>query len=111
MKSEETFGRLIQRLRRESGWTVKDFIEKLGPIGEENKLLSPSYISKVEIYNEMPQPMVIYRMAEVFGKAPQEFAEIAKEQKKKDFALRLEERFSDDFVLYRKTKLRKNGSK
>ena len=111
MNNKENFGRLVQRLRRENGWTVKDFIEKIGVIGEDNKLLSPSYISKVEIYNEIPQPWIIYRMAEIFGEDLHKFAEVAKEQKKEEFALKLEDRFSDDFVLYRKTKLKKNAGK
>lgn len=111
MKKEENFGRLVQRLRRENGWTVKEFIEKIGLVGEEKKMLSPSYISKIEIYNEIPQPLIIYRIAEVFEQDPKKFSEVAKEQKKEDFALKLEEKFSDDYVLYRKNKSKNNESK
>jgi transcriptional regulator with XRE-family HTH domain len=54
-----SFGEIIKHRRRAKGWTVREFLAKLG----EN--MSPSYITRIEIRGEIPSPELTCRMAEV----------------------------------------------
>ncbi|MCL2887785.1 MAG: helix-turn-helix domain-containing protein [Elusimicrobia bacterium] len=96
------FGRLIQRLRRENNWTVQELINKIGPV--DGRPLSLSYISKVEIYNEIPKPNIVFKLAEAFGKNEKELLDLAKQEKIEDLKIKLEAKYDDALVFYRKTK-------
>ncbi|OGT08328.1 MAG: hypothetical protein A2X78_03085 [Gammaproteobacteria bacterium GWE2_37_16] len=95
------FGDLIQKLRKQKGWTAKEFLEKLGTIGENDKLLSPSYITKVEVYGEIPSPEVICRMADVLDYDHEQLIEIAKNTKVNRFEQSLQEKYQQAVGLYR----------
>lgn len=97
-----SFGKLIQHLRRQQGWTVKIFIEKLNAVGAKN--VSPSYISKIEVYGEVPSPKLICQIAEVFKYPENELCEKAKAQKIENFQTALNRKFDDDLILYRRAK-------
>lgn len=91
----KAFGELIQKLRKEKEWTIKDFIEKLG--GE----LSPTYITKIELYREIPSPEVICRIADVFKYDVEKLLDYAKKNKVDRFEKSLEEKYQKAVGLYR----------
>ncbi|MFA5880259.1 MAG: helix-turn-helix transcriptional regulator [Candidatus Margulisiibacteriota bacterium] len=94
----KAFGELIQKLRKEKGWTIKDFIEKLGSD------LSPTYITKIEVYGEIPSPEVICKIADVFNFDEKELLERAKQNKVERFEKSLEEKYQKASGLYRTQK-------
>jgi transcriptional regulator with XRE-family HTH domain len=92
---KKTFGEMVQFYRREKGWTVKEFIEKLG--GK----LSPTYVTKIEVHGEIPKPEVICKIAGVFGLDEQKLLAAAKELKVQKFEESLEKRYQQAAGLYR----------
>jgi transcriptional regulator with XRE-family HTH domain len=108
---KEQFGRMIQRLRRENAWTIQELVDKLGPVGENKQTLSPGYITKIEVYGEIPQTAIVCKLAEVFKAKEETFLTVAKESKIEAFSTRLEEKIQDELVLYRKLKGKRNVSK
>lgn len=92
---KKTFGEKIRTYRREKGWTVKDFIERLG------NDLSPAYITKIEVHGEIPSPELICKISEVFGLKEQELLESAKEIKVQQFEESLEKRYQRAAGLYK----------
>ncbi len=106
MNKDISFGELIQNLRREKGWTVKEFIGKLGKIGKQGEL-SPAYITKIEIHGEIPNPEVICKMADVLGYDPDELLNSAKQRKIKKYKESLEEKYTKAIGFYRTQKEKK----
>ena len=92
---KKIFGEKIQAHRREKGWTVREFIERLG--GE----LSPAYVTKIEVHGEIPSPELICKIAGVFGLKEQELLEAAKEIKVQLFEESLDKRYQKAVELYR----------
>jgi transcriptional regulator with XRE-family HTH domain len=92
---KKTFGEKIQAYRRGKGWTVKQFIEKLG------NDLSPSYVTKIEVHGEIPSPELICKIADVFGIKEQELLEDAKEIKVQQFEDGLSKKYQRAVGLYR----------
>lgn len=103
MTLDTSFGELIQRLRREKNWTVKEFIEKLGEI------ISPAYMTKIEVHGEIPKPELICKMADVFKYDVNELLECAKQHKVKKFSKTLKDKYDKAFGLYRSQKNEKNS--
>ena len=97
----KTFGEKIQACRREKGWTVKQFIEKLG------KDLSPAYITKIEVHGEIPSPELTCKIAEVFGINLKDFVKAAKEDKRRQFDISLDRRYEQAIGLYKLQKKKK----
>jgi len=97
------FGNLIQKLRKEKGWTVKEFIEKL-----EGQKISPTYMTKVEVYGEIPSPELTCKMADILGCDPQKLLDTAKEHKINKFEKTLNEKYEKAVGMYR---LEKKGKK
>lgn len=91
----KSFGILIQKLRKGKKWTVKEFIEKL-----EVKV-SPTYITKIEVYGEIPKPELICKMAEVFNYNEQKLLNEAKENKVYRFQEALSEKYKKAVGMYR----------
>jgi len=73
------FGNKIKSARKQKILTVKSFIQLLGI------KISPAYITKIEIHQEIPEPNLICRMAEVLDLNRNELLEIAKESKIRNF--------------------------
>ena len=92
---KKSFADIVQSHRKEKGWTVKEFIEKLG--GE----LSPAYVTKIEVHGEIPSPELICKIAGVFSLKEQELLEAAKEIKVQQFEESLEKRYQKAAGLYR----------
>ncbi len=107
MAQDTSFGELIQSLRREKGWKVQDFIEKLCPIGRDKKNLSPAYITKIEVHGEIPNPEVICKMADVLGYDLDELLDSAKQRKIKKYKESLEEKYKKATTFYRTQKKKK----
>jgi len=99
------FGNLIQQLRKQKNWTVKEFIEEL------DGKVSPAYMTKVEVYDEIPSPELICKMADVLGYDQQKLLHTAKEHKKNKFEQALDERYQRAVGLYRLAKGKKNEDK
>lgn len=92
---KKMFGEKVLSLRKENGWTVKEFITKLG--GD----LSPAYVTKVEVHGEIPSPELICKIAEIFGIKEQELLDAAKECKVQQYEKSLEKRYQQAAGLYR----------
>lgn len=95
---EKTFGDIIQECRKQKGWTVREFIEKLGID------LSPAYITKIEIHGEIPSPELICRMADVFGLSEKRLWETAKSNKMESISETMEAKYQKVAGLYRQKK-------
>lgn len=85
---EKTFGSIVQSHRKEKKWTVKAFIEQLG------NDISPAYITKIEVYGEIPSPTLICRIAKVFNLEYQYLLGIAKNEKIKIYSDLLEKKYT-----------------
>jgi transcriptional regulator with XRE-family HTH domain len=94
----KVFGELIKKLRKEKSWTIKDFIEKLGSD------LSQTYITKIEVYGEIPSPEVICKIAGVFNYDENKLLEYAKKNKVERFEKSLEDKYQKAVGLYRTQK-------
>jgi len=97
--SNLSFGELIQALRQERGWTVKEFIGKLE--SRWGKKISPAYITRVEQYGEIPSPDVICLIADIFGYNLDELLNCAKSEKMNKFDKALEEKYQKAVGLFR----------
>ena len=65
--TKKPFGEQVRQARKEKNWTINDFIRQLGYISFMDAMLSPAYISKVEVYGEIPTPGIICKMVDLFG--------------------------------------------
>jgi transcriptional regulator with XRE-family HTH domain len=95
------FGELVQKLRREKGWTVREFIQRLG---DE---VSPTYITKIEMYGEIPSPTLICKIADVFGCDVEKMLDMAKTKKVERFEEMLKKKYQDAVGLHRLEKKKK----
>jgi len=92
---KKTFGEMVQEFRRKKGWTVKTFIEQLG------QDVSPAYITKIEIHDEIPSPGLICRIADVLNVDYESLLKAAKDDKIKHFEESLEKKYQKAVGLYR----------
>ncbi|MHB9155715.1 MAG: helix-turn-helix domain-containing protein [Endomicrobiales bacterium] len=104
MTEKESLGHLVNRLRKEKEWTVKEFIDKLGRISKTGEKISAAYITRVEVHGEIPAPDVIIRIAEVLGFNEEKMLEIAKSSKIQRLEKSLEEKYKKAYGLYRTQK-------
>ena len=84
---KKTFGETVQAHRKQKGWTVKEFIERLG--GD----LSPAYVTKIEVHGEIPSPELICKIAGAFNLDEQELLEAAKQIRVQQFEESLDKRY------------------
>jgi len=84
----KTFGENIRLYRQQKGWTVKRFIEELG------NNLSATYITKIEIHEEIPSPELTCKIEDIFGLKEQQLLKIAKKTKVKQYRKSLDEKYS-----------------
>lgn len=91
----ESFGRIVQTARKNKGWAVRTFIERLG--GE----LSPAYITKIEIHGEIPAPSLICKIAETLDINRDQLLEAAQENKVRMFQESLKRRYEEAVTLHR----------
>ena len=96
---EKSFIEIVQDCRRKNGWTVKEFIVKLG--GN----LSPAYITKIEVHGEIPRPGLICEIATVCNLNKQDLLEIAKKSKVQQFEESLEKKYRHALDLYKSQKV------
>ena len=94
-----SFGEAVLSLRKERGWTVKEFIEHLETKG--HKSISPAYITRIEQYGEIPSPELILRIADVFRVDEQKLLECARRIKVQKFDKSLEDKYQKAVGLYR----------
>ena len=107
--SETSFGETVKELRREKGWTVKDLLNRLNSL--RKKPLSPPYITRIEVYGEIPSPEVICRIAAVLGADEEELLDLAKQIKTRMLARSLEKKYREAFGQYRKERSKAKGAK
>lgn len=98
----KVFGELIYDLRKEKGWTVKDLLDKIEYKTE--KRVSPAYITRIEVHNEIPSPEFIYDLSETFGVGLGSLMDVAKRNKVEQFRNTLDDKFDKAVGLYRKRK-------
>jgi transcriptional regulator with XRE-family HTH domain len=92
-----TYGQMIQVARKRKGWTVRTFIERLG--GN----LSSAYITKIEVHNEIPTPLLTLKMAEVLGIDADILVKIAKTERRRIFDALLERKYEEANIQYRQS--------
>ena len=104
----ENFGELVHYRRKKKGWTIKEFIEKLVVLGGK---ASPTYITKIEVYGEIPSPETICKIAEILDCDENKLLKIAKAKKIERFEKTLEQKYQSAVGLYKLEKGRKGESK
>lgn len=72
---QKKLGKLIRKLRNDQNLTIKELNKKIG------KNLSNSYMSKVELYGEIPSKEVICLLAEAFKIDKEILLDIARQEK------------------------------
>lgn len=80
-------GDKVRHYRTKKGWTVIQFIEKLG--GN----ISPSYVTRIEVYGEIPSPELIQKIAKVFKIDKKELIELAKKEKVEQFETSFDKKY------------------
>ena len=108
MEEPKSFGQIVQEKRKENGWNVKDFIEKLGVVSKEGRMISAPYITRIEVHGEIPTPEVIIRIAEVLNCNEEDMLKIARDNKVKTISQTLKRKYATAYGLYRKSKGGKN---
>jgi transcriptional regulator with XRE-family HTH domain len=83
----ESFGLIIQEARRKKGWSIIEFIYELGID------CSTNYMTKVELRGEIPDPVIVYKMADVLNLNHEYLVDIAKRTKKNIACEYIERRF------------------
>jgi|CXWL01.1.fsa_nt_gi transcriptional regulator with XRE-family HTH domain len=99
----KTFGELIRAARQGKGWMIKDLIER---VKTDKISLTPSFMTRVEQYDEVPGPDLILRMAEVLGLNPEELLKVATTNRVNRIKQNIEEVYQEKLTLYRKQKER-----
>ena len=89
------FNEIVQHCRKQKGWTIREFVEKLG--GD----ISPAYITKIEVHNEIPSPELICKIAEVFKLNYQDLLNSARKNKVQLFDESLEKKYQKAACLYK----------
>ncbi|MDX9859220.1 MAG: helix-turn-helix transcriptional regulator [candidate division Zixibacteria bacterium] len=98
------FGGMIRNARTEKGWTVKEFIERMTADGSTR--ISPAYVTRVEQYREIPSPEMVARMAEVLEIELEPLVAAAKQNKMESFKERLDAKYGEAAIFYRKVNKR-----
>lgn len=75
----ESFGSMVRKAREKKEWTVRTFRERLGV------KISPAYITKIEVKDEIPSPSLTLRIAEVLDIDFEKLVEAAKESRRRMF--------------------------
>lgn len=87
------FGETLRKHRKARGLTVKEFLKALGSISGKGIELSPAYITRIEVYNEIPKPEVVCKIAETLGIDVKSFLELAKANKIKQLEQSISRKF------------------
>jgi len=93
---KEFIGDIVKRFRKENQLTVNAFIELLSVD------ISPAYITQIEVYGKIPSIELLFRIAEVIGKEPEELLLIAKNIKLQDYHDSLDKKHSEALWQYRR---------
>ena len=104
MEKNLSFGELVQKLRKDKGWTVREFIERLCPVSAEKEKVSPSYITRIEQYDEIPSPEVMLKIAEILEYDVDTLWKYARAIKVKKFEYTLDKKYQEAFGLCRTQK-------
>ena len=85
---KKTLGETIRSRRLQNGWTAKEFIKKL------DEDLSPSYIAKIELHDEIPSPELLNKMAHVLGLSVERLVRLVKIDKIRRFKMSLDKKYT-----------------
>ena len=86
--SKKTLGEIIRSRRLQKGWTAKELIKKL------DEDLSPTYIAKIELHDEIPSPELLSKMADVLGLGLERLVRIVKRDKIKQFKIYINKKYT-----------------
>lgn len=92
---KKTFGEMVQAYRREKGWTVKEFIVRLG------NDVSPAYITKIEVHGETPSPELMCKIAAALDVDIKVLLEAVREEKFEQFRESFDKKYQAGIALYR----------
>lgn len=97
---DKSLGEIVRHYRKSNNLSIKEFIEKLPT------KVSPAFMTKLEVYGEVPKPEFICEIAELIGYPAEELLEISKNTKIEHYHKTLEKKYKDalGFYRYQKTK-------
>ena len=98
MKNEKSLGELVKAFRKRNNLSIKDFITRLPT------KISPAFMTKLELYGEIPSMEMVIEIADVIGHDPDELIEIAKTIKIEAYQKTLERKGRDALGFYREQK-------
>jgi transcriptional regulator with XRE-family HTH domain len=98
VNKDSSLGEIVRSYRKEKGLSAKEFIELLGGF------VSPAFITKLEVYGEIPSPELICKIADVIECPAEKLLDLAKESKINGYHDSLEKKYKDALGLYRKQK-------
>jgi transcriptional regulator with XRE-family HTH domain len=90
------FGLTIRENRQRNNLSVQNLADKLGT--------TPGYISKIEVRGEIPNPDMIFKLANIFGMDAETLIRAAKDDKKEQMCKSIEKKFDNAMALYRMEK-------
>ena len=89
----ESLGRLIKSLRKKKNLTLKDLTKRLADVSDRKKRLSPSYITRIEADDDIPNPELIVTLARVLDYNVKEMLVLAREQHKQKVLRKIDAKY------------------
>ena len=96
------FGRMLREKRREKQMGVSQLAQLLRNVA--GKSVSPSYITRIESYGEIPRPEIIIALAEILGGAPEDWLDQARQIKVFEYESSLKIKYEEAVGLFRARK-------
>ena len=95
MTRQESLGQLIKRLRKAKDWTLKDLIHRVTSSTKRKRLFSPSYITRIEADDDIPNPELIIALAEALDCNVSDMLKVAKEQHKEKALRKIDVKYDE----------------
>ena len=92
----DTLGRRLRELREQRRLTVRQFADQIKK--------TPGYVSRIEARGEIPSPELLCAIANVYGVAPEELLDLAKQCYLDRTEREVDEKNLSALALYRKEK-------
>lgn len=86
------FGEIVRSARINKGWTASDLIGKM------NNPFSGAYLSKIELHNEIPNPLLICELADILDIDIDFLLECAKKVKVNQYSQSIERKYRGEYV-------------
>ncbi len=97
--TEKTFGQVIKARREKKGWTQSHLVSKF-----ISPSISEAYIKLVENKGEIPSIPRILQLADIFGISRDSLWKVAKEEKLRIYAAKLDEVYQRTLKIFKERK-------